>query len=1059
MDDNQQAKRYMVQTHTMFSLLPAADKEKIQSLVEIREYAKADMLVDQNTAMDGMYYLYTGEVRLKQTNDGKRVSLGLMGAESSFGEISLLKPSQWQFQIFAAEPTVAFWLPADRVRALAAASPAMHDLFTKQVGLTELSHRLRGLLGSAKYTPDQLNSMLENIGVKSLNRGESLYEEGQSDPRLYYVESGSIEIIARSKAGEDLVLDTVRKGDLLGEGGALPDIGSLGVQPHSARAVTEVTTLVIRQAEVQAILKINPELHERLRERVKYLASRVESEADARKRAEGIDQRVRLSDAVTESEFLAAAATGRPDKAKFPLIRQQEAAECGAACLAMITQYYGKNFSLGQVREITNLSIANPTPNNVITAAEKLGFNSKAYALKYDDLLRLSLPAVIGWENYHYAVLFKLSATEVQVADPESGIRKISREEFIKSWSSAEVPGVTTSPDRGVYIAFYPTQAFLKLHEPTRPYRHFLNYILPFKFYFGEAMLAALTLNLLGLASPLFVQNIVDTVIVHKDVGLLNVMLVGMVLVAMLSTLATSAQSLLLAFVTARIDLKLVAEFYRHVLSLPMSFFLTRNKGEILSRFGENQKIRHIMAGQTITVILNLLMIVIYLLMMFAYSTRLSLIFLVFIPIYIGIIVYFTPLFRDISNKIFLTSSEAQSQLIESLNGIEALKATGNEYMARARWEDSFVDNVNMGYQAAKLDLVSNTLYSLATLASSIAILWVGANLVMGGTMTIGELMGFNMLMGLVTGPIMGMVGLWHSIQEVRISVERVSDVLNVAPEEPPVTGPDSMRTSLANVQGKIEFSNVNFSYVSNGEQNLVMKDFSLVIEPGMRIAFVGPSGCGKSTIAKMILGFNMPLGGTCMIDGHSISSVDLGILRRHIGVVLQDSFLFAGTVAQNIALGDPDPDMQPVVEAAKMAGAHEFVLNYPIGYHTMIGEKGMGISGGQRQRICIARALYHKPKIMIFDEATSALDEESQSRIQENMRQVLSGKTSITIAHRLTTIIDSDMICYINQGKVLEKGSHAQLTDPAYLKENNFTGKYYELAQPQFNLPRLHLL
>jgi len=378
MDTKQDAILYMVQTHMMFSLLDSADKEKIQSLVEIREYAKADMIVDQNTAMDGMYYLHSGQVRVKQTTAGKRVSLGLMGPDSSFGEISLLKPSQWQFQIFATEPVCAFWLPADKVRALVNASLAMNERFTKQVGLTELSHRLRGLLGTAKYTPDQMNQMLENIGVKTVLRGESLYAEGATDPRLYYIERGSIDLIVHSAAGDDLVLDTVRRGDLLGEGGALPDIGSQGVQPHTARAVTDVTTLVIKQPEVQAILKINPDLHERLRVRVKHLASRVESETDARKRAEGIDQRIRLSDAVTEQEYLAQAAKGEPTDGKFPLVRQQEPAECGAACLAMIAQHYGKKFTLGQVREITNLSIPNPTPNNVITAAEKIGFNSKA---------------------------------------------------------------------------------------------------------------------------------------------------------------------------------------------------------------------------------------------------------------------------------------------------------------------------------------------------------------------------------------------------------------------------------------------------------------------------------------------------------------------------------------------------------------------------------------------------------------------------------------------------------------------------------------------------------
>jgi subfamily B ATP-binding cassette protein HlyB/CyaB len=317
----------------------------------------------------------------------------------------------------------------------------------------------------------------------------------------------------------------------------------------------------------------------------------------------------------------------------------------------------------------------------------------------------------------------------------------------------------------------------LSQYEPKRPYMHFVGYILPYKFYFFEAMIAALTINVLGMASPLFTQTIIDTVIVHKDVALLNVMLVGMVLCAMMTTLASSAQSMLLAFVTARIDLRLVAEFYRHVLSLPMNFFLTRNKGDIMSRFGENQKIRNIMAGQTITVILNLMMIGVYLMMMVTYNGTLTVIYLMFIPLYIGIILYFTPLLRANSNKIFLTSSQSQSQLIETLNGIEAIKATGNEYMARARWEDSFVDNVNTEYESAKLGLTSNTLYSFCGLASSIAILWVGANQVIAGKLTIGELMGFQMLSGMVTGPIMGMIGLWSSIQEVRVSVERVSDL------------------------------------------------------------------------------------------------------------------------------------------------------------------------------------------------------------------------------------------------------------------------------------------
>ncbi|MGH8602964.1 MAG: peptidase domain-containing ABC transporter, partial [Gammaproteobacteria bacterium] len=618
------------------------------------------------------------------------------------------------------------------------------------------------------------------------------------------------------------------------------------------------------------------------------------------------------------------------------------------------------------------------------------------------DLKRVKLPGIIGWEGYHYAVLYRITDKEVQIADPAAGFKTMTREQFLTGWTQAQVAGVAVEPDRGVFIALEPTLRFEQQKVPPNPIYHFLGYILPYKRFFAESMVAALTINLLGLASPLFVQTIVDTVVVHNDVSLLNMMLAGMVLVSVFSTLSSIAQSLLLAHTTARIDMRMMSEFYRHVLSLPMDFFLTRNKGDILTRFGENAKIRAIISGSTVTVILNTLMIFLYFLMMFGYSTSLTLVFMVFIPMYLAIIWYFTPRIKSISQEIFLTNSQSQSKLIEALNGIETLKATANEYMARANWENAFVDNVNRSFQSAQLNLMSGSFNKLVSLASSVVILWLGAHQVMDGAMSIGELMGFNMLSGMVIGPVLSMVGLWNSLLEVRISIDRVGDILNVKPEQEPITTPEHMPATLSDCQGQIEFSKVNFSYVANEKENYVMRDFDLLIEPGQRVGFVGPSGCGKSTIAKMMLGFNIPKSGECRIDGKDIRSIDLVSLRRNIGVVLQDSFIIAGTVAENIALGDPEPDLAAVVEASKLAGAHEFIINYPLDYQTPIGEKGMGISGGQRQRICIARALYRKPKILIFDEATSALDNESEMRIQENMRSILRGRTSITIAHRL---------------------------------------------------------
>lgn len=1056
MDPKQEAVRQLLQNHILFSLLPEGEKRILEPLFEMRDYQANQVIAEQNTPMDGLYIVCTGSVRMKQTLNGKRTSLGELGRDASFGERCLIELSQWPYQAVASEHVTSLRLPGDSARVLFERYPKALELFKKNIGLVELSQRLRGILGTAQYSPEEFSEILNNIGVKNIAKGQSVFLQGSPDPRLYCVERGAIDLVRQPLSGEPVYLDRLYRGDLFGEGGALPDTTPDGIQPHSAYAVTDAAVLVIRQAAVARILEINPALHDQLRLRIRQLKSNEEEEVAVRERAEGVDQRIRLTDAVTEEEFLTL--EKKHVIAKFPLIRQNVEADCGAACLAMIANHYGKGFTLGQIRELTNLSSAEITPVQVITGAENLGFSARAYALRYENLKQVLLPGIVSWEAYHYVVLYGVTDKGVQIADPAEGSKRISREEFLTGWTEAAVAGVVTEPGRGVFIALEPTLRFEQREPPPNPLRHFVNYILPYKKFFAEAMVAAISINLLGLASPLFVQTIVDNVVVHNDVSLLNMMLVGMVLVSVFSTLSSISQSLLLSHTTNRIDMRIMSEFYRHVLGLPMNFFLTRNKGEILARFGENAKIRQIISGSTITVILNTLMIVLYFMMMFGYSVSLTLAFMVFIPMYLAIIWYFTPRIKAISQEIFQTNANSQSRLIEALNGIETLKATANEYMARANWENAFVDNVNKGYQSAKLNLLSNSLNKLVSLASSVVILWLGAHQVMDGTMTIGELMGFNMLSGMVIGPVLSMVGLWNSLLEVRISVDRVGEILNIKPEQEPISTPEQMPATLTNCQGRIEFSKVNFSYVANEKENFVMRDFDLTIEPGQRVAFVGQAGCGKSTVAKMVLGFNMPQSGECTIDGKDIRSIDLVSLRRHIGIVLQDSFLFGGTVAENIALGDPEPDMQAVMEASRLAGAHEFIINLSLGYQTPIGEKGVGISGGQRQRVCIARALYRKPKILLFDEATSALDNETERRIQENMHKILRGRTSITIAHRLSTIIDSDLICYIQDGKVAEKGTHQELTDPVYLKEHGYSGLYYRQAQGQFKLAPLEL-
>ena len=1052
----QEAVGKLLDSHIMFSALSEKDRRALAPMFEAQTFLPQHIIAEQDQPMDGMYYVYNGTVRLKQDRDAKRVSLGELATDSTCGELSLIKPTNWPYTVVASDHVTLLRLPADKLRPVIARHPGVAAMFKKNVGLVETSYRVKALLGKAQYNPIDLPEIIEKIGIKHVRTGNVIFSQGDIDPRLYYLETGSVELVRTPVTGDAMVLDKLKPGHVFGEAGVLAGMSGSGVQPHDARALSDVTVLVIPLEAVKLICAINPALLEEFRERATGFNAVEQQEIAYRQRAEGIDQRLHMADAVTEEEFRRLS-KGKEIK-QFHMVRQNHDSECAAACITMICKHYHKDFTLGQIRELTNLSGENLNPLTVITGAETLGFNTKVYALKFEELNNLKLPAIIGWEGYHYVVLYRITAKEVHIADPASGLTKMNKEQFLRSWTQADIAGTPVTRDTGVAIGLNPTMAFEQGQPPKKPLYHFINYMLPYKRYYGEAMLAAFAINLLGLASPLFVQTIVDNVVVHQDVALLNMMLVGMALVTVFSTLTGAAQSLLLAHTTARIDLRMMSEFYRHVLSMPMEFFLTRNKGEILSRFGQNARIREFIASSTVTVLLNSLMVIVYLLMMMAYNFTLTLLVLVFIPIYVGLAAYYTPRIKAIAQDMFLTNTQTQSHLIESLNGIEALKATANEYMARTRWESAFVENVKKGYQSAKLNLTSTSMHKLVGLSSTIAILWLGANQVIDGEMSIGELMGFNMLVGLVIAPIHQLVGLWNQIAEIRVSVDRVGEILAVKPEQDLPSDPEKLPATLTHCRGAIEFDKVNFSYLANERENFVMRDFDLQIDPGTRIALVGPSGCGKSTIAKMVLGFNMPKTGQCKVDGKDIRNLDLGSLRRNIGVVLQDSFLFAGTVAENIALGDPTPDMQAVIEASRLAGAHEFVINYPLGYQTLVGEKGIGISGGQRQRICIARALYRNPSILIFDEATSALDNESERQIQHNMEKILTGRTSITIAHRLSTVINSDLICYIGDGRVVEKGTHAELTDPDYLRENAYQGHYYNLAQSQFDLPPLKL-
>ncbi len=485
----------------------------------------------------------------------------------------------------------------------------------------------------------------------------------------------------------------------------------------------------------------------------------------------------------------------------------------------------------------------------------------------------------------------------------------------------------------------------------------------------------------------------------------------------------------------------MMSGFFKHAMSLPLSFFATRRTGDILARFQENQTIRAFLTESTVTTVLNLLMVFIYFTILFMYNVKMTLLLIAFVIPIIVLTVAVTPKMKKYARESFTASTDAEAVLIETLGGTETIKGMGIERPMRLKWERKYANALNVQYRAQRFGIFVGLASQLMNSAITIVILWVGANLVLAHELTIGQLIAFNSLMGSVLSPLMGLVGLWNQIHEAGVAMERLGDVLDIEPEQRPEDL--SSRVVLPDLQGAIKLDSVYFRY-GGDETPYVLEDISFEMNPGEMLAIVGQSGSGKTTLAKMLVGFYPPTEGHINVDGYDLNLIDKEYYRAQVGYVMQSNLLFSGTIAENIAAGEENPDRRKIMEVAKMADAHGFVENLPLGYDQVVGERGMGLSGGQIQRVCIARALYHDPRLLIFDEATSALDTQSEGNILRNMQDILKGRTSVVIAHRLSTIMQADKILVLYEGTIVEQGTHDELVEKQ--------GMYYQLVQKQMS-------
>lgn len=710
---------------------------------------------------------------------------------------------------------------------------------------------------------------------------------------------------------------------------------------------------------------------------------------------------------------------------------ESQSPDTGLQCLVILSKFL--NCPVNQEDLVHQLGLGGQHLNSkdILRAAKIIGLKAKLTNVKLDRLERVPLPAIAKDKNGHYFLIAKvdystdLNEKVVLVQNPttsKAAVVKLS--EFANYWSGEVILLTTRERLAGSLRRFDITW--------------FIPALIKYRKLIGEVVIASFFLQLFALMTPIFFQVVIDKVLVHKGLTTLDVMVFALIVVSIFEVVVGGLRTYVMTHTTNRIDVELGAKLFSHLLALPLAYFEVRRVGDSVARVRELDSIREFLTSSSITLVIDLFFTFVFFAVMYLYSPLLTLIVFLSLPFYVLVSVTITgPLRRRLKEK-FERGAENQAFLVESVTSVQSLKAMAVEPQMQRRWNNKLAGYVTASFNANMLGNIGGQSVQLINKIATAILLFVGAKLAIAGALTVGQLVAFNMIAGRVAGPILRLAQLWQDFQQARISVERLGDILNTPTE----TKNDNNRATLPEIDGKIEFDKVTFRYRPDGKE--VLRNVSLTITPNEIIGVVGPSGSGKSTLTKLIQRLYIPQSGRVLIDGVDLAMVNPRWLRRQIGVVLQENQLFNRTVRENIALADPTLDMDRVISAAKMAGAHDFILTLDEGYDTRIDEQGSNLSGGQRQRIAIARALVTNPRILIFDEATSALDAESEEIIQNNLLKIAEGRTLIIITHRLSAIKNASRIVTIENGEITETGDHKTLM------QNN--GRYASLYQKQLS-------
>lgn len=681
--------------------------------------------------------------------------------------------------------------------------------------------------------------------------------------------------------------------------------------------------------------------------------------------------------------------------------------EVALNAIVIISKYHGIAISAMDIKHRFDPDGSGITQQQWLLAAKHIGLQARVVKKNVKRLPKVNLPALVWDENGNHFILAKIENQKYLIQDLV--LKKpvvLSEVQFIERYTSTVILVTSRASITGSLAKF--------------DFTWFIPAVIKYRRIFIEVLVASIVLQIFALITPLFFQVVMDKVLVHRGLSTLNVICVALFFIIIFEVVLGGLRTYIFAHTTSRIDVELGAKIFRHLLALPMGWFEKRRVGDTVARVRELEQIRNFLTGQALTSVLDLLFSFIFIIVMWFYSGWLTLVVICSLPCYAMWSAMLSPVLRSRLNDKFARNADNQSFLVESVSAIDTLKAMAIEPQATNHWDKQLAAYVHAGFKVTRLATIGQQGIQLIQKLVMLINLWLGAQLVITGDLSVGQLIAFNMLAGQVAAPVIRLAQLWQDFQQVGISVARLGDILNTPTEVP------GSRLALPEIKGVIEFENVFFRYRPDGPY--ILDALSLQIGQGEIVGIVGRSGSGKSTLTRLVQRLYSPEQGRVMVDGNDLSLADPSWLRRQIGVVLQDNVLLNRSIRDNIALCEPGMPLERVIHAAQMAGAHDFISQLPEGYDTQVGEQGSQLSGGQRQRIAIARAIVTNPKILIFDEATSALDYESEKIIIENMKMICQGRTVMIIAHRLSTVRFADRIIAMDKGKIVEQGKHEEL-------------------------------